>query len=131
MQEISSRQRKRRLCYWDSESKIFDNFKAQVERYIRGLPDFDLAPIKGLDDPNFSPCDLVIIYAPSLDPKAFRLWLDGIHKRMETGGNIWTPAFIVSSQLENSGLERIHEFADTNWYFDIIHPDHWMSFLSV
>lgn len=128
MQEISTRHRKRRICYWDYESKHFDNFKAQVERYVKSMPDFSLAQVQGLDDPNFKPCDLLIIYSPKLNENEFHQWLEGIHKRIQASSKIWTPGCIVSQQLENTDIQRIHEYADTNWYFDIIHPEHWMSF---
>lgn len=119
--------RQRRLCYWDTEKRRFDSFKANFERHIKFLPEVTIYPLKSLEDPAFSPCDLLIIYAAHIDEAELPRWIDGVKKRIQAQGKIWTPSLILSAAGFAELSEWLHEYAASNWYFDIIHPDQWSS----
>jgi len=119
--------RQRRLCYWDTEKRHFDSFKANFERHIKFLPQLTLYQLTSLDDPEFFPCDLLIIYAAHIPDEELPQWIEGLKKRIQAGGKIWTPSLILSPVGFGELSEWLHEYADSNWYFDIIHPDQWTS----
>ncbi|SME89485.1 hypothetical protein [Pseudobacteriovorax antillogorgiicola] len=120
----TQQQRKRRLCYWDSQKKSVGAVKLNFERHLRFLPEFDLVTLKALDDEKFAPCDLLIISAEDIPSEDFSQWLQGINKRIVNQGQIWTPALIFSETDFVDLSSEIHDFADNNWYFDILNPLH-------
>lgn len=119
--------RQRRLCYWDTEKRRFDSFKGSFERHIKFLPQIDIYQLNSLDDPDFFPCDLLIIYAAQISENDLSTWIEGVKKRIKAQGKIWTPSLILSPAGFGELSEWLHEYANSNWYFDIIHPDQWSS----
>ncbi|MFW7378128.1 MAG: hypothetical protein ACOH5I_04925 [Oligoflexus sp.] len=94
---------------------------------MKFLPQLSIHQLKSLDDPQFFPCDLLIIYAGHIPDTDLHQWIEGIKKRIQAQGKIWTPSLILSPVGYSDLSECLHEYADSNWYFDIIHPDHWSS----
>lgn len=116
--------RNRRICYWDAQSNSVGALKINFERHLKFLPGFDLVSLDSLDDEEFNPCDLLIISAKSISGEDFSTWIAGINKRVIAQNNIWTPALIFSEADFSDLSSELHDYADNNWYFDILHPDH-------
>jgi hypothetical protein len=116
--------RQRRLCYWDSDPKRFGSAKAQIERQLTYLPQMTVHSLTSLDDPEFFPCDLLIAFAGQIPDDELYTWIEGLKKRIQRQGKIWTPALILSSVGFADLSSWLHEYAESNWYFDILNPDH-------
>jgi hypothetical protein len=118
-------QMRRRLCTWDLEPKRADALKLQMERSLRFLPQLDLVRLKALDDPNLLPCDLLVVYAWHLGEEELTTWLSGFEKRLaQQQQGIWIPALIMSSLELSRVAEVLEHTLSSNWYFDLLHPDH-------
>lgn len=124
MNIVQHSNRRRRLCYWDNLRAVTDATKLNIERHLSFLPDFDLQHLKTLDDQKFLPCDLLILNAMDVPGNEFAKWLSGIHKRLKSQHGVWTPTLIFSDANFTTLSEEIHSFAMSNWYFDIINPQH-------
>ena len=116
--------RRRRLCYWDSQKNSVGATKINFERHLKFLPDFDLIELKSLDAPEINPCDLLIVGAERIPSEEFTSWLKRLNLRILQQNRIWTPALIFSSADFVDLSSDLHEFADNNWYFDILNPLH-------
>jgi len=118
-------QMRRRLCIWDLEPKRADALKLNVERSLRFLPQLDLVRLKALDDPNLLPCDLLVVFAKHLGEEELITWLSGFEKRMaQQQQGIWIPALIVNACEMTRVVEVLEQTLNSNWYFDLLHPDH-------
>lgn len=118
-------QMRRRLCIWDLEPKRADALKLNVERSLRFLPQLDLVRLKALDDPNLLPCDLLVVFANPLGEEELITWLSGFEKRMaQQQQGIWIPALIVNACEMTRVVEVLEQTLNSNWYFDLLHPDH-------
>lgn len=118
-------QMRRRLCIWDLEPKRTDALKLNVERSLRFLPQLDLVRLKALDDPNLLPCDLLVVFAMHLGEEELITWLGGFEKRMaQQQQGIWVPALILNSCEMTRVVEVLEQTLNSNWYFDLLHPDH-------
>ena len=122
MAEASISHRRRRICYWDPQSNAVSTNKINFEMHLKFLPNFDLSELRSLDDQSFHPCDLLIVNALSIPDDDFLIWLEGINKRVLTQNKIWTPAVLVSECKFGELSSEVHEFANNNWYFDLINP---------
>ena len=116
--------RRRRLCYWDNQRHAADAHKVNIQRHLKFLPDFDFVNLKSLDDERGLPCDLMIVNAIDVPSEEFFNWIVSIGKRLHIQHGIWTPAFIISRVGYSDLSENLHTFADDNWYFDIVNPQH-------
>jgi hypothetical protein len=118
-------QMRRRLCIWDLEPRRADALKLNVERSLRFLPQLDLVRLKALDDPNLLPCDLLVVFATHLGEEELITWLSGFEKRMaQQQQGIWIPALIVNACEMTRVVEVLEQTLNSNWYFDLLHPDH-------
>ncbi len=118
------RQRSLRICYWDSAKRHFGRHKAIFEKYMKRLGDLSFYEMKSLEDPDFAPCDLLIVAAESVPEENFAEWLREFHQRIKKQQKIWTPAIILSSVGFVALEDLLTEANGSNWYFDIINPDH-------
>lgn len=118
-------QMRRRLCIWDLEPKRTDALKQNVERSLRFLPQLDIVRLKSLDDPNLLPCDLLVVMALHLGEAELITWLRGFEQRL-TGQQqgIWIPALILNTSELLRVAEVLEVTLQSNWYFDVLHPDH-------
>jgi hypothetical protein len=117
-------QRPLRICYIDSNNKVIDQKKMLLEERLKTLGNISVQVIKSLDDPNFHPCDLVVIDANSVPSEDFAQWLHGLGNRVVKQGAIWVPALIIAD-LSFRGLRDIMLVAASmNWYFDVLSMDH-------
>ncbi len=117
----------RRICSWDLEPRRLDSLKSMLELQLRFLPQVTWHKLKSIDDQNLLPCDLLVVYAGHLGEEELLVWLQGFEKRLKKQEAIWIPALIITP-LE---LTRVEDLLDmtlkSNWYFDLIHPDHFSS----
>ena len=117
----SYRQRKLRVCYWDSDPRTLNSPKLTFENYLKRMTDnFDIIDLKGLDDPSFHPSDLLVISAPQIDTEIFLDWLNGLSKRVDNQKSIWIPALILTDQSITTLIETMDSAIYDNWYFDIV-----------
>lgn len=119
--------RKLRVTYWNSQSRVVDTELAVFEKYLARLGDVNLVPIDSLDDPAFSPSDLLIVAATKIPDDQFVTWLKAMIKKISERGQIWTPC-IFTSELQFDDLVDILPVAvEENWYFDIVSPAQFLS----
>jgi hypothetical protein len=116
--------RKRRICLWDDSAKHISMTKLNVSKHFSFLPQIDYHQIKSLDDPDFSPCDLLICYVANQDEESFFPWLNKFQNQLKTQNSIWTPVLFICDIGFSTMTHWLHDHANQNWYFDIIHPDH-------
>ena len=124
---ISSFSEKKVICSWDLDPKRSDGTKLNLERFLKLLPAMQWKKVKGVEDSDFLPCDLAVIYAWHLNQIELQTWLENFEKRWKKSGAIWIPALIVSPLDIGELLGSMEEIWASNWYFDIIHPDHFLS----
>ncbi len=117
----------RAICAWDLDPKRSDTNKLNLERFLKLLPSVTMRKVKGLEDPDFLPCDLAVVYAWHLNQIELKSWLENFEKRWKKQGAIWIPALIVSPLEIGELLGTMEDIWASNWYFDIIHPDHLQS----
>jgi hypothetical protein len=112
---------------WDLDPKRSDATKLNFERFLKLLPSISVKRVKGLEDPDFLPCDLAVIYAWHLNRIELKAWLENFENRWKKQGAVWIPALIISPLEIFELLSTMEEVWASNWYFDIIHPDHFAS----
>lgn len=119
-------QMRRRICIWDIDPKRSDAFKLLMERSLRFLPQLDLVRLKALDDPQLLPCDLLVVYAWHLAEQELMTWLQGFEQRLghQQQQGIWIPALVVTPVQLNRIVEVLEHTLSSNWYFDLVHPEH-------
>ena len=126
---MSTRQKllemRRRLCCWDLEPKRADSFKMLMDRALRFLPQLDLVQLKALDDPQLSPCDLLVVYAWHLGEAELMVWLQAFERRLSQAQHgVWIPALVVTPVAIDRIADVLEHTLNSNWYFDLLHPDH-------
>jgi hypothetical protein len=113
-----------RVKYLVADKRFVDADRMLLETNLRRLTDVTLSEIKSIDDPDFLPCDLLIVAAKNVAAIDFGKWLEGFRKRIHNQGNIWIPALILT-QVEFEDLRDILlDAVNDNWYFDVINADH-------
>ncbi|MBC7661677.1 MAG: hypothetical protein H7249_18425 [Chitinophagaceae bacterium] len=125
--QISSFSEKKVICSWDLDPKRSDITKLNLERFLKLLPSLQWKKVKGLEAPDFLPCDLAVVYAWHLNQIELQTWLENFEKRWKKQGAIWIPALIVSPLDIGDLVASMDGIWSSNWYFDIIHPDHFLS----
>lgn len=115
---------RRLISSWDLDPKRSDASKLNLERFLKLLPSITFKKVKGVEDPDFLPCDMAVVYAWHLNQIELKTWLENFEKRWKKQGAIWIPALIVSPVETTELLGMMEEIWASNWYFDIIHPDH-------
>lgn len=123
---MADRQEKRkiRICYWDQQNRHVDVAKLNLQLHLKMLGDIDLVELQTLNDPQKHPCDLLMIAAENIPAEKFPEWIEALENRIVRIGDIWTPALIFS-KLDFNVLEQIlMKSTMSNWYFDVIDPDH-------
>lgn len=101
--------------------KFFGATKADFEKKLRRIADIELVELKSLDDPNFHPCDLLIMTANLVPEDHFFDWVTKLKKKIRSQAKIWSPALILSD-VEFSVQNEMFKYAvHENWYFDIVH----------
>lgn len=116
--------RKRRICYWDKQKNELASEKIQFERHLDFLPECDIVNISSLEDPQLSPCDLLVINILNIPCDKIPPLIRSISTQVKARGNIWTPALLLSRASFDKTMFEIHDFAADNWYFDILNPQH-------
>ncbi len=109
-----------RVCYWDGEKRIVDSRKSSLERQLKYLGDIDLITLDRLEDPNFDPCDLLIITAEHVPEQEFAAWLVSLESRLTFRKMIRVPALIFADLPIELLAEIYLKSAKQNWYFDVI-----------
>lgn len=121
---LSPFKRRLRLCYWDAAHKYFGAHKLVFEKKLKLLGDLELVELKTLDDARIHPCDVLIVAAEHVPEHDFGRWLADFRKKVLQQNRIWVPALFLS----RAGFEDLEgilsEIVATNWYFDILNPDH-------
>jgi len=125
--QISSFTEKKHICSWDLDPKRSDATKLNLERFLKLLPALEWKKVKGVEDADFLPCDLAVVYAWHLNQVELQTWLENFEKRWKKQGAIWIPALIVSPLDIGDLVQSMDGIWASNWYFDIIHPDHFLS----
>lgn len=114
-----------RICYLNTQDQVIDAQRIALEKRLKLLGgEFSLHQVKGLSDPNFSPCDLLIIAAHKLPSESFPQWLFSFSEKIEAQGFIWVPALIISSASFITLKEVLDRAIEMNWYFDIMQEEH-------
>ena len=114
---------KYQIAVWDSQARFIDREKAKLEHFLKQilLPSF--ITINAISDLKNTNADLLIAGAHHLEGPPFIQWMDGLSKTMAKE-NIWIPALIMGKQPFEDLVEVYEKAAASNWYFDIINPDH-------
>ncbi len=115
------------IASWDLDPRRSDTTKLNIEHFLKLLPGATWKKVKGLEDPSFLPCDLAVVYAWHLTEIELKAWLENFEKRWKKQGAIWIPALIISPLNAGDLLGSMEEIWASNWYFDIVHPDHFSS----
>lgn len=116
--------RKLRICYYNTDEKSLDAHRIDLEKKLKFLGDFELYQMSRLDDPDRSPCDLLVVLAKSIPGLTFGSWLEGFSQRLERQGDIWLPALVISGVPFSVLRDMIENAIRMNWYFDIVSPEH-------
>lgn len=114
-----------RICYWDSQDRHFGRHKALFEDRLKQLgTEFQLVAIDKLNSSNAQPCDLLIIATnPDIDMQ-FDKWLLKTQPLVHVQNQIRVPTIFFGLATFNQLHETFGAILASNWYFDIIHPDH-------
>ena len=112
-----------KIAVWDSQQRFIDSDKAKMEYFLKKILSPQLIEIDGIANLGNETFDLLIASANHLDSHAFVTWMNGLCKKMESE-HIWTPALIMRSSNFDDLVEVYEKAAASNWYFDIIDPDH-------
>jgi hypothetical protein len=124
MSEKPFRGRKLRICVWNLQERVVSATNLKFEQELRHLSDdVETVAIAGLNDPHFTPCDLVIITADHVPEEEFVRWLDGLSKSVKRQGAVWVPALIIADVSPLSWRDSWLAVVKNNWYFDIITTD--------
>lgn len=126
-QKLHFSKKTRRVCYWDSEKMFVNTSKAAFEEQLKNIGSFTFDQLNRLDDPKLLPCDLLVIPSFTLDEQETFRWLKGLHTRIKSQNGIWIPAIIITDAKIEDWSALIQWATELNWYFDIIHPDHFHS----
>jgi hypothetical protein len=95
-----------------------------IETELKRLATVEIVKLKALDDRSFLPCDLLVITAGYIEPDAFSQWVQGVETRLAKQAGITVPSVIYASVPESIQRGLLRWAVESNWYFDIIDPDH-------
>ncbi len=118
------RTRRSRACILNLDPKFVNLPKLKLEIELKAMVDIELVEIKGLDDPTFLPCDLLIVEAQGVSIGDFQQWLKAFQARLVTQADIWVPSLIVAELPANEARLLMEHAVKSNWYFDVVHPEH-------
>ena len=113
-----------RLSYWNSDARVVDADRMQLEKYLSRLGDVRLNVVKNLEAITSGACDLLIVAAQNVPRKEFAKGLVGLRSRVHTQGSIWVPALILADVGFDTLADILSEVTRENWYFDILAPGH-------
>jgi len=116
--------RKLRVCYWNTDPRVVSTGRMVLESELAQLGDLDFREVRALDDPSIFPCDVLVIAGQKVPDDEFIGWLQRIQTRMIAQGGIWVPAVIVADVAPSVLHEAMTAAIRSNWYFDIVSPDH-------
>lgn len=113
-----------RVCYVDSQKRLVTSQKIVLEERLHTLGAIEFVDLKGLADPKFHPCDLLIVSAESVAEENFPQWVMGLKSQILQQNKIWTPALIVSEVGFETLDHLLKDAVQSNWYFDIVSLQH-------
>jgi hypothetical protein len=113
-----------RLSYWNTDSRVIDADRLQLETSLKRLGDVSVHTVKSLDVVQRDGCDLLIVAAQSVPRKEFAKWLLGFRGRIHSNGKIWVPALILADVGFETLADILADVTSENWYFDILAPSH-------
>lgn len=116
-----------RVKYLVADKRFVDADRMVLEKNLRRLTDVSLTEIKSVDDPDFYPCDLLIVAARHVAAVDFRKWLDGFRRRVKAQAQVHIPALILTDAAFEDLRDILFEAVHENWYFDVIQADHMTS----
>lgn len=116
--------RRLRVCVWNPTPAMAGASILAVEQQLKNLGSVQLVQLKSLDDPEFHPCDLLVLTANFIEEENFSTWLKGVETRLQKQAGIKVPAMIYSRVEQGVQRELLQWAIATNWYFDIVDPDH-------
>ncbi len=116
--------RKRRICYINSDPKTLETSVAFFEKRLKLLSDLEIINLPSLEKIAFSACDLIIINCAFLSDEAFMQWFPKTSEKITKQLNISVPTIFLA-RIDFAILDKMWQSAyQSNWYFDIIHPEH-------
>ncbi|NDE14037.1 hypothetical protein EBZ80_03820 [bacterium] len=118
------RTRRSRACVLNLDPKFVNLPKIKLEQELRAMVDIELVEVKSLEDPDFRPCDLVIVEAQGVSNGAFQAWLSSFQARLVAQADIWVPSLIVADISVPEARELMEHAVKSNWYFDVVQPAH-------
>lgn len=118
------RPRRSRACLLNLDPKLVSLPKIQLEQALKAMIDIDLVEVRGIDDPRFTPCDLLIVEAQGVPATDFKRWLVAFQQRVLTQADIWIPAVIVADLPAADARALMEDAVKSNWYFDVVIPAH-------
>jgi hypothetical protein len=113
-----------RVCYVDTQKRLLSAKKIVIEERLHSLGAIDFVDLASIEDPRFSPCDLLIVSAESVPEENFAAWVSKLKNQMEQQSKIWTPALIVSEVGFDTLDSLLKDAVQSNWYFDIVSLQH-------
>jgi len=116
--------RRLRICVWNPTPQIVGPSLGLIESELSRLGTAQLVKLKTLEDEQLLPCDLMVITASYVDEEHFIAWLKGLEGRLARQGTIKIPAIIWASVPTHQQRDILRWAVESNWYFDIIDPDH-------
>jgi hypothetical protein len=116
--------RRMRVCIWNATPGFISAASAALDQQIRELVQVEMIPLKHLDEPAGTPCDLLIISAEGLDEDHFSSWIQSVGARVPKAQGIPVPSIVFAAVPAPIQREMLRWAVDGNWYFDIVDPDH-------
>jgi hypothetical protein len=118
------RARRSRACVLNLDPKFVNLPKLKLEQELHAMVDIELVEVKGLDDPAFRPCDLLIVEAQGVSGGDFQAWLRSFQSRLVAQADIWVPSLIVADLPVQDARVLMEHAVKSNWYFDVVQPSH-------
>lgn len=116
--------RRLRVCVWNPTPNMVSASLGLIETELKRLGTVQLVHLKSLDDQNLLPCDLLVATAIYIDGEHFATWLKGVENRLVKQGGIRVPMMVFAHVDEVTQRQLLRWAVDSNWYFDIIDPEH-------
>lgn len=116
--------RRLRVCVWNPTPSMVSASLGHIETELKRLASLQLVTLKALDDPQMLPCDLLVATALYIDEEMFPEWLKGVEGRLTRQGGIRVPMIIFAKVSEPVQRGLLRAAVESNWYFDIINPEH-------
>lgn len=116
--------RRLRVCVWNPTPAMAGPSILAIEQQLKNLGSVQCVHLKSLDDPDFHPCDLLVLTATYIDEETFETWVKGVEARLHKQAGIKVPAIIYAHVSLGMQRDLLQWAIATNWYFDIIDPKH-------